>query len=388
VDVCIAGAGPAGMVLGLLLARQKFRVLVLERHENFDREYRGDVLMPRFVQMMRRVGLFESLQRYPHLKLDGFELIIRRRLAARFRVSQLSPEAPFILWMPQPVLLGALLDQTKAFPNFEIWFNAAARAPIREGGRTVGLEALLEGRPVRVRARVSVGAEGRVSVLRRRGGFELAVEEHDFDVIWFTIPKPKGYDNTVRVFLSANHNYLILPKYPDHIQCGLLVEPGGFVRYREAGIDSLRKELLDAHPIFRDFAEGLTNFKLFSVLAAKADRVKQWAQDGLILVGDAAHTCSPAGAIGVSVAVGTAITAAEVIADCLRSGDCSKEALGRVQALREPEVREIQRLQRPIAGLIVAQGPLLKALAAGLLFLAARTGLFRRIQRRIMVGPS
>ncbi len=385
VDVCVAGAGPAGMILGLLLASQGVRVLVLERHENFDREYRGEVLMPRFVQMMRQIRLFDFLLKYPHLKLDGFEMYVQRRLAAKISVAELSKEAPFILWMPQTVMLNALQEKSKEYPTFELWFNAAVEEPLTEGGRVVGLAATVRGRPVRIGAKVSVGAEGRASVLRHRGGFEMAYEDHDFDIIWFTIPKPEGYDNTVRAFLSANHNYLILPKYPNHVQCGILIETGGYARYLQAGIASLKKELLEAHPMFRSFADSLTDFKPFSVLAARADRVKEWAKDGLILVGDAAHTCSPAGAIGVSVAVATAIVAADVIGDSLRRGDYSKEVLGRVQTLREREVIEIQRVQDGFARLIAAQSPFLKALSAAALLLAVRMGIFRRLQRRLMV---
>ena len=385
VEVCIAGAGPAGMVVGLLLARQGIRVLVLERHENFDREYRGEVLMPRFVQMMRQIGLFDFLLKYPHLTLDGFELYIRRRLAATIRVSELAREAPFILWMPQTVMLNALHEKSKEFPNFELWFNAAAEEPLLQGNRTIGLAALVNGKRIRVGAKVSVGADGRASVLRRRGEFALVYEKHDFDIIWFTIPKPDGYDNTVRAFLSANHNYLILPKYPNHVQCGLLIETGGYARYLHEGIGSLKKELLEAHPMFRSFAEELTDFKPFNVLAARADRVKEWAKDGLILVGDAAHTCSPVGAVGVSVAVATAIVAADVIGNCLRTGECSKEALGRVQTLREEEVVEIQRIQERFSGLILTQNPFLKRLSAVLLLFGVKAGLFRRIMRRLIV---
>jgi len=385
VDVCIAGAGPAGMILGLLLASQGARVLVLERHANFEREYRGEVLMPRFIQMTRQIGLFDFLLRSPHLTLDGFELYIRRRRVATIRVAELTKDAPFILWMPQTVMLNALHERSKAYPSFTLWFNAAVEAPLTDGGRVIGLQATVNGKPTRIGAKLSVGAEGRASVLRRRGGFEMAYEDHDFDIIWFTMPKPDGYDNTVRAFLSANHNYLILPKYPNHVQCGILVETGGYARYLKAGIGSLKQELLDAHPMFRDFARGLTDFTPFNVLAARADRVKEWAQDGLILVGDAAHTCSPAGAIGVSVAVATAIVAADVILQCLRAEDYSRRALGRVQALREPEVIEIQRIQQGFSALVAASHPLQKALLAAGVFLLARTGLFRRLQRRLMV---
>ncbi len=384
-DVLIAGAGPAGMVLGLLLASKGVRTLVLEQAPDFAREYRGEVLQPRFTQMMRQVGLWDHLEKYPHLKLNGFELFVRGRLAARVDVSRFSPEAPFITWMPQTVMLQALLDKAKEYPAFQILFNAEADTLIRENGKVVGVAATIAGQKQEIRSSVVVGADGRASVVLKRGGFELETDEHDFDILWFTIPKPEGYENTVRGFLSRERNYLILPKYPNHIQCGLVMEKGGYGVYHKAGIDSIRRELLSAHPVFRSFAEGLKDFKPFNVLQARAHYVRQWAQDGCVLVGDAAHTCSPAGAIGVSVAAATAIVAAHVIRKCLEAGDVSAAALGEIQRLREKDVKEIQALQRRVTGVLFNRSPFEKAIAGAVIYLAGKTNLFGAALKRLAV---
>ncbi len=352
-DVCIVGAGPAGMILGLLLAKQGLQVLVLESHKDFAREYRGEVLMPRFTQMMRQMGLFDYLTQFPHLKLTDLEGLYQGEPFFKIGFDQIAPEAPFALWMPQTILLEALHQKAKSFPNFEIWFDAQAEDLIEKNNHAVGVSIVREKEKIEVRAKVTVGADGRFSVIRKRGGFNVADEQHKFDLIWFTVEKPAGYDNKVRFFISPKSNYLILPKYPNHIQCGLVVEKGGFARHVKAGIHSMREVLLSSHSMFHDFAKNLRDFKPFNVLQAKIEYVQDWAKNGAVLVGDSAHTCSPAGAIGVSVATATAIVAADVIRECFEKNDFSKNALSKIQRLREKEVRHIQSRQKAFTFLLI-----------------------------------
>jgi len=385
VDVCIAGGGPAGMVLGLLLAHQGVKVLVLERHRNFDREFRGEVLMPRFTQMFRQIGLFDFIEKYPHLKLKEIEIIFKDWHLANFEIAKVAPEAPFALWMPQPVLLGALYDKAKTLPNFDLWFNASAHDLIEENGKVVGVRVDYEGKKVDVRARVTVGTDGRASTVRRSGGFEMEYEDYDFDVMWFTIPRPEGYEQTVRAFLSTGINYLILPKYPDLLQCGLIVPKGEFLRFKEKGIDSIRRELFKAYPILHPFAKDLKDFSHFNVLQARVSYVKRWAKDGCLLVGDSAHTCSPAGAIGVSVAVASAIVAADVIKKAFAANDTSAEFLDQVQNIRGPEVRAIQKMQKEVTVGLIFAPKAFKWIVPFLFFLIAKTPFLRRFQRKLLV---
>jgi len=384
VDVCIVGAGPAGMVLGLLLAKQGVSVLVLEHHPDFDREYRGEVLMPRFTQMTRQIGLFDHIQKYPHLKLTELEGFYRDKLLLSIDFKEIAPEAPFAIWMPQPILLNALFDQAKQYPSFDLWFDARATGLLRNGKVTTGVSVERKHEKILVHAKVTVGADGRFSIVRREGHFDLIDEDHKFDLIWFTIPKPAGYDNKVRFFFSSVSNFLILPKYPDLIQCGLVTSKGGYSEYQKKGIDSLRDVLLKSHPFFHDFARSLKNFSPFNVLQAKIELVRKWVSDGLVLVGDSAHTCSPAGAIGVSVAVGSAIIAADIIREAILSGDVSEKTLGKIQKLREKEVKHIQRLQKRFTQVLFPSSGWMRFARPGLLWLAARSGLVRRIQRDML----
>lgn len=375
------------MVAGLLLAKAGLRVLVLEQHQDFEREYRGEVLMPRFTQMMRQIGLFEFLEKYPHRKLTGLEGFYRNRMLLRIGIDKIAPEAPFAIWMPQPVMLKAFQEKSKEFPSFDLWFHARLKDTLEENGRCVGAVVSQGHEDIAVRAKVLIGADGRFSMLRRLGKFELDHESHAFDLVWFTVPEPADYDHQVRFYLSAGRNYLILPKYPNSLQIGVVIGAGEFSRFRKEGIESFRRVLFETHqPLIENFAREIKDFDPFNVLQAKIEHVREWAKDGMVLIGDAAHTCSPAGAIGVSVAVETAIIAADVIRDCFRRGDFSAKALARIQQMRDQDVQEILTLQKRVAGILFPQSEFFrKWIMPAALFVISRFGLFRRLQRQLMV---
>ena len=379
------GGGPAGMILGLLLAHQGIKVLVLESHKDFSREYRGEVLMPRFTQMMKQIGLFDYIEKCPHLKLKQFELFYKNAMLTRVDFTKMCEEAPFAIWMPQKILLDALYDKARTYPNFEILFEARAKNLIEHHGKILGVVADQYGHKVEVHARVTVGADGRASLVRRAGNFDVQYKGHEFDVIWFTIPKPKNYENTVRGFFSSRHNYLVLPKYPDSIQCGLIVPIGKFAQFKKKGVDSIRREILSSHWVMKEFAENLKDFGPFNVLQARVSFVRRWAREGCLLVGDAAHTCSPAGAVGVSVAVATAIVASDVLAKAVRDNDVSAKRLGKVQALRSSDVREIQHLQKVFTNTFLSRIPLFRWVSLAAVYVMSKTGVFFDVQKKIMV---
>ncbi|HEU4963209.1 MAG TPA: FAD-dependent oxidoreductase [Bacilli bacterium] len=346
-DVCIVGAGPAGMFTALLLAKQGVDVLLLERHPSFDREFRGEVLQIRFVQLMKQLGLNDYLQAQGRsVRIDGHDYYFKNEQTIHIEFQDLNPETPYSLWMSQPVMLDALMRKAQEFPSFQMWFNAGVKELIREEDAVAGVIVEYEGEEVEVRARVTIGADGRFSTVRRLLGAELEYEHYENDYLWFTANKPAGWPNYIRLVAHEKQNYIIFPRYPDTIQAGITMPKGQWKQVQERGIEALRAELADASEAFVDFAAGLTDFEPFHILQARLHFVKEWAQNGALLIGDAAHCAAPTGGIGVSLSVATGVVAAQVVYEALQKGDVSAARLGRVQELRGPEMRRIHETQK------------------------------------------
>lgn len=347
-DVCIVGGGPAGMFMGLLLAKQGVDVLVLEKHPAFDREFRGEVLQIRFVQTAKQVGLLDYLESQGrHVRITGHDYFWQNERVNQIEFPDLCPESPYGLWMPQPVMLSALLEKSREFPTYDMWFNASVKDLIREGDTVAGVIVEREGEEIAVRARVTVGADGRFSTVRRLLGAELEYEYYANDYLWFTANKPEGWPNRIRLFAHPTQNYIVFPRHPNTIQAGITLPKGQWKDVQARGLDALRAELRTAAgDAFAEFAETLEDFTPFHILQARLHYVKGWARHGALLIGDAAHCAAPTGGIGVSLSVGTAIVAAQVVHDALQTGDVSAATLSRLQTLRSPEIRTLHTIQQ------------------------------------------
>ena len=389
VSTCIVGGGPAGLMLGLLLAKRGADVLVLEGHETFDREFRGEVLQPSTVHLLDELGLLEYILAQPHSLLDAGKVRLNGEEVGEFSFRKIAPEYPYAIWMPQPIFLDALVRKAQPFPSFQCWMGARVATLLEEDGRVAGVIGLRHGKePFEVRADVVVGADGRHSAVARLGGFTPEYEHHDFDVIWFTIEQPAGWSSTFYVSLGEVRG-LMLPKYPHHIQAGIILPPGEWRRWRQNGVAAVAERVRRFDPIFAGFAEALRDFTPFFPLAGIIRLIHDWARDGLLLIGDAAHTMSPAGAIGVNVAIATAAVTAQVLVPHLGHGPISREDLRAVQRLREDDVRALHRLQIGAQRVLLSQGsgnPIVKWLVPKVLPLFLRSPLLPMVQRRIFFG--
>jgi 2-polyprenyl-6-methoxyphenol hydroxylase-like FAD-dependent oxidoreductase len=390
VSTCIVGGGPAGLMLGLLLAKRGAEVLVLEGHETFDREFRGEVLQPSTAHLLDELGLLEYVLGHPHSRLEAGKVRLKGREIGEFAFDRIAPRYPYAIWMPQPIFLEALLRKAEPFPSFRCWMGAKFTELIEKDGRIVGVRGRRHGQePFEVRADVVIGADGRYSSIARLGGFVPEYEHHDFDIIWFTIEQPPGWSSTLYVSLGESVRGLMLPKYPRHIQAGLFLPTGEWRRWRGEGIKAVAERVRRFDPIFEDFARALTDFTPFFPLEGVIRLIDDWARDGLLLIGDAAHTMSPAGAIGVNVALATAAVTAQELWPRLGRGPISHEELQVVQRIREPDVRTLHRLQLGAQRVLLGQAsanPLTRWLVETVLPLLLRSPLLPRVQRRLFFG--
>lgn len=386
---CIVGGGPAGLLLGLLLARRGAPVLVLEGHEDFEREFRGEVLQPSTAHLLDVLGLLDYVRAQPHSLLESGKIRLEGREIGEFAFRRISPEYPYAIWMPQPIFLDALYRKARPLPSFTGWMGAKVTRLVEEDGRVVGVAGLRHGRePFEVRADVVVGADGRYSSVAKLGGFRPAYEHHDFDIVWFTIEQPPGWSSTFYVSLGEVRG-LMLPKYPHHIQVGIVLPTGEWRRWRQEGVAAVAARIRRLDPVVAPFADGLRDFTPFFPLEGLIRLIDDWSRDGLLLIGDAAHTMSPAGAIGVNVALASAAVAAQVIAPRLGHGPIPREALREVQRLREEDVRTLHRMQLGAQGVLLGQGSRNRAvrwLVSTLLPIVLRSPLLPRAQRRLFFG--
>jgi 2-polyprenyl-6-methoxyphenol hydroxylase-like FAD-dependent oxidoreductase len=389
VSTCIVGGGPAGLMLGLLLAKRGADVLVLEGHEDFEREFRGEVLQPSTAHLLDALGLLPYVLAQPHSLLENAKVRLNGREIGEFSFKKIAPEYPYAIWMPQPVFLAAMLRKAEALPSFTCWMGAKVTKLIEEDGRVVGVSGLRHGKePFEVRADVVVGADGRYSAIARLGRFEPEYEHHDFDVVWFTIDQPPGWSSTFYISLGEVRG-LMLPKYPHHIQAGILLPTGEWKKWRQEGVKAVAERVRRFDGIFAPFADRLTDFTPFFPLEGIIRFVREWARDGLLLIGDAAHTMSPAGAIGVNVALATAAVAAQEIHGHLGRGPIAKADLLAVQRVREADVRTLHRLQLGAQGVLLGQqssNPFVRWLVPTVLPWLLRSPLLPRVQRRLFFG--
>ena len=389
VNACIVGGGPAGLMLGMLLAKRGATALVLEGHENFDREYRGEVLQPSTAHLLDQLGLLEYVLAQPHSLLEVGKVRQLGQDIGQFEFKKISPEYPYAIWMPQPIYLAAMLRRAEQLPSFTCWMGARVGSLIDEDGRTVGVRGVRHGSETfEVRADVVVGADGRYSAVAKLGGFTPEYEHHDFDIIWFTVPQPPGWSSTLYISLGEKVRGLMLPKYPHDIQAGIALPTGAWREWRKKGLEFVADRVRSFDPIFKDFADGLKDFTPFFPLEGIVRLIEDWARDGLLLIGDAAHTMSPAGAIGVNVAVATAAVAAQEIYPRLGQGPIPREALQAVQRIREADVRTLHKMQIQAQKVLLDQSdnPIAKWLVPKVLPLLLHSPLMPRIQRRIFFG--
>jgi 2-polyprenyl-6-methoxyphenol hydroxylase-like FAD-dependent oxidoreductase len=350
--VIVVGAGPAGAALAYLLARRGCGVTLLERHTDFAREFRGEVLLPGGLLALDQMGLLPTLEEVPHVTLDAFEIYLNGRQRARvvFDPGIFGPHPP--QWMSQPGLLELLCARAGEYGCFRLERGVTGRGLLVEGGRVVGVRVLAEAGERELHGDLVVGADGRSSMVRARADLPVDRDPTPMDVVWCKVPMPDfmGARPALRAFLGHGHILLAAPVYDGTLQMAWIIRKGTFGEIRERGMAWCLDRM--AHHVSPDLAFHLREHRNDAIepflLVTVSDHVREWTRPGLLVLGDAAHTMSPVGAQGLNIALRDAIVAANHLVPVLGSGavpEVIDAATRRIEEERVPEVARIQRIQ-------------------------------------------
>jgi 2-polyprenyl-6-methoxyphenol hydroxylase-like FAD-dependent oxidoreductase len=382
---CVVGGGPAGLMAGFLLARAGVDVIVLEKHADFLRDFRGDTIHPSTLRIMDELGLLDEFLRLPHHKAYELSAWIgdRRYKVADF--SSLPGKCNFIAFMPQWDFLDFIAEHARALPNFRLLMRTAGERLLLDGDRVCGVSATGAEGEIRIESSLVIAADGRSSRIRAEA--KLPVEElgAPMDVLWFKLPRMDS-DPDESFGRVAPGRMLAMIDRGAYWQCGCVIPKGGAQELREKGIDAFRASIARLTPFLADRVDTLKEWTDVSLLTVQVNRLKTWSRPGLLCIGDAAHAMSPVGGVGINLAIQDAVAAANLLSAKLRGDSLTDADVAAVQRRREFPTRVTQAIQlfiqnRVVRSVLAADKPLEAPL---LLRLLDAMPLLRRLPARFM----
>jgi 2-polyprenyl-6-methoxyphenol hydroxylase-like FAD-dependent oxidoreductase len=342
---CVVGGGPAGMMLGLLLARAGIDTIVVEKHADFLRDFRGDTIHPSTLEALHDLGLLDDFLKLPHQEARELNGRIGDVTIPLADFSHVPTHAKFIAFMPQWDFLDFLAERARLYPSFRLEMSTAVEALLEDDGRVVGVTAKTKDGVRTIRADLTVGADGRHSTVRQAAGFTPQDLGAPMDVLWFRLSRNESDPLETFGRIDAGQ-ILVLINRGEHWQCGYVIAKGSADRLKALGIEALRERLSALAPFLADRTAELESFDPVKLLTVTVDRLPLWHKPGLLCIGDAAHAMSPIGGVGVNLAVQDAIAAANLLAEpLLGQGLPTDEALAKVQARREWPTKATQAIQ-------------------------------------------
>ena len=343
----MVGGGPAGMVLGLLLARAGIEVTVLEKHGDFLRDFRGDTVHPSTLEILYELGLLEEFLKRPHQQLRALSAVIGGVKVNIADFTHVPSHCRFVAMMPQWEFLDFLSAQAKRYPNFRLLMEAEATDLIEENGRIAGVTADTRDGPLEIRTSLVVGADGRHSIVREKAHLPLEEFGVPIDVLWMKLSKRSEDSTTTLGRIAAGLIFVTLDR-GDYWQCALVIPKGGANTLRAQGLEAFRACIVRVAPEFANRVSELQSWDEIKLLTVKVDRLRQWCRPGLLCIGDAAHAMSPIGGVGINLAVQDAVATANILVGAFARGVPTEDDLKRVQKRREFPTRATQALQMAI----------------------------------------
>jgi 2-polyprenyl-6-methoxyphenol hydroxylase-like FAD-dependent oxidoreductase len=353
VDCAVAGGGPAGILLGLLLARRGVRVLVLEKHADFLRDFRGDTIHPSTLEVMDDLGLTDRLLRLEHHRETHLLVGVGGRLTTVADLRRLPTRHRYIAFMPQWDLLEFLSTEAARYPGFELRRSAEVTGLVEEDGVVRGLRYRGADGEHEVRAPLVVAADGRHSRVREAAGLVPEPGSPPMDVLWFRISR-RPTDPEATFGQLGGHSLLVLINRTGHWQLGYVIPKGGDREVRAAGLDAFRSRVAELAPFLADRVDEIGGWEQVHLLTVEANRLRRWHRPGLLCIGDAAHAMSPVGGVGINLAVQDAVETANVVAGPLLSGRLTEAHLAAVQRRRWLPTAVIQLVQAQMQRLVLA----------------------------------
>src|SRR3954469_21734204 len=356
---CIAGGGPAGIVLGYLLARAGIDVVILEKHADFFRDFRGDTIHPSTLEVVYELGLLEEFLKLPHQEIREFAGMFGDESIPLADLTHLPTHCKFLGFMPQWDFLDFFSDQGKKYPQFHLLMEAEVTDLIIAGNNIVGVKATTPTGEIEVRATLTVGCDGRSSTVREQAGLKVESLGAPIDVLWFRVSRKPGDPGQV-LGRFAPAKILVMLNRDDYWQCAFVIRKGALAEIKNRGLDAFRRDIKSVAPFLDDRVQEITDWEQIKLLTVLVDRLRKWYRPGLLWIGDAAHAMSPVGGVGINLAIQDAVATANILARPLSENYVSLSHLQRVQLRREFPTKatqwgQVQVQQRILSAVLGSQ---------------------------------